>query len=342
MGRLQALLNEREGTRYYGGALFYMLIGYAGGFAGLFSDRLAINVLAMLLLAHSMTIAAYLVHECGHNLIFRKIQHNTTLGRILIWFCGASYGTYEDIRYKHFRHHIDNDDVVWFDYERFFKEHPLTLKLTRLLEWFYIPAHDLIMHFIMIFTSFIIPQRRDQRSRNVTVILLRASVFVVLLTGFPKVAIFYAIAYMLMMTVLRFMDSLQHDYAYRLNLYTDEESPHKGDLAWEQLHTFSEVISSSWFLPNWLVLNFGFHNAHHSNMSVPWYRLPALHRELTGNDADSVIPLPSQLRLFHRNRVLRVYSEQPPEYPYGADYLQAARAGEGPIGGNAASFITSF
>jgi hypothetical protein len=55
-----------------------------------------------------------------------------------------------------------------------------------------------------------------------------------------------------------------------------------------------------------------------------------------------VIPFRSQLRLYHRNRVLRVCNPQPAEYPKGADYLRLARAGEGQIGGNAASFLTSF
>ncbi len=88
------------------------------------------------------------------------------------WLCGAAYGTYEDMRYKHFRHHVDNDDVVWFDYDAFFERHPRVTQVIRVLEWFYIPAHDLIMHAIMVFTSFIIPQRREQRLRNVTVIVL--------------------------------------------------------------------------------------------------------------------------------------------------------------------------
>ncbi len=341
MVRLQALMNEREGWRYYGGALLYVLIGYAGGLAGLFDDRLTINLLAMLFLAHAMTIAAYLVHECGHNLIFRKMQHNTVLGRILIWLCGASYGTYEDIRYKHFRHHIDNDDVVWFDYERFFDEHPLILKATRVLEWFYVPAHDLIMHFIMVFASFIIPQRRNQRGRNLAVILIRGGVFVALVIAFPKVAILYAIAYMLMMTMLRFMDSIQHDYSYSLTLFDSGKPPRKGDTRWEQEHTFSNPQSFRTEFLNWLTLNFGFHNAHHADMTVPWYRLPAKHRELFGDNPENVVPLSSQLKIFHKQRVRRIVGNHDENTPSGRDYLIAARKAE-VYGGNAASFLTSF
>lgn len=337
-----AVLKEPAGLRWYGAAVSYVVAGYVLGFAGLFSSAWWVNALATLLLAHAMIIAAYLIHECGHNLVFRRQRDNTRLGRIMSWFCGAAYGTYEDMRYKHFRHHVDNDDVVWFEYEEWFAGHPLILRATRALEWLYIPAHDLIMHFIMAFTSFIIPQRRDQRIRNVVVLLIRGGLFATLVFFFPKVALLYAIAYVLMMHVLRFMDAHQHDYPYHPTLFDYEPPPHKGDYAWEQAHTFSVPLSLRFEKLNWLTLNFGYHNAHHADMNLPWYRLPVLHHELTGGDPEKVIPFGSQLRLYHRNRVRRVCSPQPADYPKGAEYLRVARTGEGPIGGNAASFLTSF
>ena len=337
-----AILKEPQGLVYYGLAIAYAVTGYILGFAGLFHASWGINIAATLLLTHAMVIAAYLIHECGHNLVFRRSTHNARLGRLMSWLCGAAYGTYEDIRYKHFRHHVDNDDVVWFEYDEWFERHPVALRLTRALEWLYIPAHDLIMHFIMVFTSFVIPERRDQRARNLTVIAIRGGLFVVLLVLYPKAAILYAIAYLLMMHVLRFMDALQHDYPYNPTLFNYLQPPHKGDAAWEQEHTFSNPHSLRFEKLNWLTLNFGFHNAHHADMNVPWYRLPTLHRELMGDDPERVVPFRSQLKLYHRNRVKRVYSPQPEGYPKGAAYLAAARAGSGPIGGNAASFLTSF
>jgi len=335
-------LKEPAGLHYNGIAVAYAVAGYIAGLTGLFHAAWPVNLLATLLLAHAMTIAAYLIHDCGHNLVFRRHGDNARLGRFLSWLCGASYGTYEDMRYKHFRHHVDNDDVVWFEYEEFFAAHPIILRITRILEWFYIPAHDLIMHFIMMFTSFIIPERRNQRVRNVIVIVIRGGVFLTVAVVWPKVAILYAIAYMLMMHILRFMDALQHDYPYHPTLFNYEEPPHKGDSAWEQEHTFSVPLSLRYPRLNWLTLNFGYHNAHHADMNVPWYRLPALHQQLTGGDPERVIPLASQLRLYHRNRVKRVSMPQSENYPKGADYLRTARSGRGDIGGNAASFLTSF
>lgn len=342
MSVLTARFTEPAGLAWHGTAIVYALLAYAAGLAGLFAASLPVNVLATLLLAHAMVIAAYLVHECSHNTVFRDARHNAALGRLMSWICGACYGTYEDIRYKHFRHHVDNDDVVWFDYDAFFGRHPRLTRLVRALEWLYVPAHELLMHAVMAVASFVIPERRRQRRRNLLVIVVRGGLFLLLAIIEPKAALLYVLAYLVMLHVLRFMDMLQHDYPYSTTLYERSPAPHRGDRDWEQAHTFSNPLSVRYDWPNWLVLNFGFHNAHHSNMHTPWYRLPGLHRALTRGETSRVIPLASQLRLYHDNRVRRVHNPQPADYPQGAEYLRAARAGEGPIGGNAASFLTSF
>ena len=331
-----------KGLRLHGLAVGYAVAAYAAGFSGLWSNSWVVNAIAVLLLAHGMVIAAYMIHECAHNTVFRNNKHNARLGSALSWICGAAYGTYEDIRYKHFRHHVDNDDVVWFDYETFFRKYPIVYRVTRFLEFFYIPAHDLIMHFIMIFSSFIIPQRRVQRIRNVSVILVRGGIFLTLLFFFPTVAALYALAYMIMITVLRFMDAIQHDYDYHLNLFTNERSDKKGDLQWEQEHTFSNVLSFKREWPNWFVLNFGYHNAHHAKPTTPWYDLPKVHRKLFGDNPENVIPLWPQLKQFHRYRHYRIFHDAVglPDVE-GREFLRAAQRGQ-VTGGNAASFLTAF
>lgn len=341
-----AILKQPEGLWYHGGAVIYTFSVYLAGLWGLvFSTTIPGRVLAVLAVAHGMIIAAYLVHECGHNTIFKKIQHNARLGRFMSWICGASYGTFEDIRYKHFRHHADNDDVVWFDYEKFFHEHPRTLRITRILEFFYIPAHCMLMHVIMVFTSFVIPERRSQRARNMTVIAIRGGVFVAALIYVPLAAALYVIAYILLIHVLRFMDSLQHDYEYHTNLFTGERSGRRGDYEWEQEHTFSVPLSSRWPVVNLLTLNFGYHNAHHARPNQPWYRLPHIHQELYGDDPERVIPFLVQLKICHQGRVERILKWDDTisdvATPRGAEFLVAARAGK-VTGGNAASFLTSF
>ena len=338
----KSLIKDPIGLRWYGAAVLYVVGLYVLGFAGLFASSWVVNAVGTLALAHAMVIAAYLIHECGHNLVFSKARHNAWLGEVMSWLCGASYGTYEDMRYKHFRHHVDNDDVVWFEYDTFFRQHPLVTRTTRALEWLYVPAHDLIMHGIMMLTSFVIPQRRKQRLRNVVVIAVRGGLFVLLLVFAPKVAALYVLAYLIMMHVLRFMDSVQHDYGYNPTLFEYAKPPHRGDSAWEQAHTFSNPVSLRYPWLNLLVLNFGYHNAHHANMNLPFFRLPALHREMTGDDPARVVPFAAQLKLYHRNRVRRVYNPQPDDYPQGPAYLAAAQSGNASVGGNAASFLTSF
>ncbi len=336
------VFHEPAGLRYHGGAVVYACLAWSAGFAGLLHANPALNVVATLLLAHGMLIAAYLVHECAHNTVFRRQRLNARLGTLLTWICGASYGTFEDIRYKHFRHHVDNDDVAAFDYDGWFERHPVLTRVIRALEYAYVPAQELLMHAVMALTSFVIPVRRGQRGRNLGVLAVRGGAFIMLLVWAPKAALLYALAYLLMLHVLRFMDLLQHDYPYSLTLFSAPRAPHRGDARWEQEHTFSNPLSLRWPAVNWLVLNFGYHNAHHHDMNLPWYRLPAMHRELTGNDPARVIPLRAQVRLYHVNRVRRVHSSEAPDYPKGIDYLETARTGGGPVGGNAASFLTAF
>jgi fatty acid desaturase len=338
-------LHEPEGFLYHGGAVLYALLAYGLGFWGLFAAEWWVNALSVLILAHGMIIAAYLIHECGHNTIFKRNEHNARLGRFLNWMTGSCYGTFEDIRYKHFRHHMDNDDAVWWEYEKFFEKHPVIYRLTRWLEWLYIPAHELIMHTITVFTSFVIPQRRDQRLRNVTVILIRGSLFFALLWFFPKVALGYAVAYLVLLHVLRLMDSTHHDYGPNPTLFEENPPSRFGGRATEQEHTFSSPISLRFEKLNWLVLNFGFHNAHHARPTVPWYRLPAYDAEKFGSDPERFIPFSSQVKMYHRFRVYRVMHEGGPlddqQSAMGADYLQACKEVRN-YGGNAVSFLTSF
>jgi fatty acid desaturase len=104
--------------------------------------------------------------------------------------------------------------------------------------------------------------------------------------------------------------------------------------AYEQDNTYSNLVSTRHPWLNLLVLNFGFHNAHHHRASVPWYRLPALHRHLYGEHSRSVMPLPELLSSWHRNRVRRVCADD-----YGG-------VGDGPgradsfIGAHGVSFLT--
>ena len=345
MKSIVKIFHEPQGLYFHGAALLYGVAGYVAGLFGLFSESPWINAGATILLGHAMTICAYMIHECGHNTVFRSNEANARLGRFLNWICGTAYGTFEDIRYKHFRHHMDNDDAVWFMCDEFFERHPKLVQWIRFLEWFYIPAHDMVMHFITVFGAFIIPHRKDQRLRNAVVIIVRGGLFLAVLFTYPKAAVLYLAAYMIMMHILRFKDGLQHDYDGNPTLFEEDPPSRFGGRATEQAHTFSnpECLRYDW--PNYVTLCFGFHNAHHKRPTVPWYRLPAYHREQFGTDPEIVIPLASQLSMYHRYRVERVTHSGGEldglPTPWEQEYLERARAGR-MYGGNAVSFLNSF
>lgn len=334
-----SLFKDKTGLIYHSLALAYTVAAYFTGFAGLFSNHWLINIVSMLLLAHGMIISGYILHECAHNTIFKRNEHNARLGRLLMWLNGSCYGTYEDVRFKHFRHHVDNGDLCWFDYQQWFKHHPMILKLVLVLEWLYIPAQEVVMHTLLVFGSFIIPQRKSQRLHNVSAIVIRGGLYGSLLWFYPRAALLYTVAYLLMLIVLRFMDNLQHDYAGTYTLFDKTPLPHKGDRQYEQAHTFSNPLSLKHQWPNLLVLNFGFHNAHHARPTTPWYQLPALHRELFGERTDNTIPFLAQLKCYSRYRVSRVMSYE--QEGNGAEYMQQARQGQA-TGINAVSFLTPF
>jgi len=240
---------------------------------------------------------------------------------------------------------MDNDDAVWFVHEAFLARNPRLAQGVKALEWFYIPAHDLIMHFITMFTAFIIPQRRGQAGRNLLVLLVRGGVFFTVLYFEPKAAVLYMVAYLLMMHVLRFKDGVQHDYDGNPTLFVENPPSRFGGRATEQAHTFSnpECLRYDW--PNYFTLCFGFHNAHHQRPTVPWYRLPAYHREQFGTDPAFVIPFRTQLKMYHRYRVQRVTHSGGDldglPTAWEGEYLQRAREGR-IYGGNAVSFLNSF
>ncbi|NNL95850.1 MAG: fatty acid desaturase [Xanthomonadales bacterium] len=336
--------HEPAGLLYHGAAVLYSVAGYALGWLGLFHPAWWVNVLAVLVLGHAMTIAAYLVHECGHNTIFRSNRANAALGRLLGWITGSCYSTFEDTRYAHFRHHVDNDDVVWFMYSDFFDRYPRLVRLIEVLEWAFIPAHEFLMHGLGMISAFVIPQRSGQRIRQAVVIALRVGLFLLILVLAPLAALGYVIAYMLMMHALRFMDAQQHDYDSYPSLYDDLPSRFGGRET-ELAHTFSNPLSWKHEWINWLTLNFGWHSAHHVRPTVPWYRLRDYYLENVSDDPGSVIPFRAQWHMYWRHRVYRVTHSGGPyddiQHVTGEAFLAAGRGGK-LYGGNAASFLTPF
>ncbi len=302
----------------------YMFSAYIFGFAAILTDALWLNVLGVLFLAHSMVIAAYFIHECAHESLFKKSRHNQLFGELLLWLSGASYSDYKAIQHKHVRHHMDRADIVSFDFRTRLQQYPKILKLINTLEWFYIPALEIMMHGLVLVLPFIKKSRKKLRSRIITVLILRIAFFAVLASISLKILLLYPVAYMLFLTVMRFMDVHQHTY----DLYETLDQPsgdevEQYDGAFEKRNTFSNVLSLKYPWLNLFVLNFSYHNVHHDKQMQPWYRLPVLHKKLYGNDETQVLSFVNLLKSYHRYRVQRVINsdESDTDVHEGKDFI---------------------
>ena len=319
-------------------ALAYALGGYAGGIAAMASGLWALWVPGVLLTAHAMVIAAYMIHECAHNSVFRDSRHNAFAGNVLCWITAACYGTYDEVREKHLRHHVDRADVVFLDYRDILRRHPLLRRIIVASEWCYVPATDLMMHALVLILPFTQAHYAANRGRVVMCLALRGSLFLALAWYAWPAALGYAIAYMLLLIVLRTMDMHQHTYEVFVTLGSGRTGPPKTfDRAYEQRNTFSNALGSSRLL-NLLVLNFGFHNAHHERPAEPWYRLPALNRQLFGGDGGRFIPFRNVLKGYHRYRASRVMNEDHGDIDVG----HGPDKGLGFIGVYGVSFLTAL
>lgn len=316
--------------------------GYTLGLYLLTREAPAANAAGVLLLGHAMIIAAYLVHECAHNTLFDSNADNARLGKVLMWLCGASYCTYEDIRHKHFRHHVDRADVVAFDYRPLLARRPQLVRVLHALEWLYIPAFDLLMHLLVIVLPFTLAQRRARRGHVLRVLAARVLFFAVLAWYAPRVLLLYPLAYGLMLHVLRFMDAFQHTYEVDDSLDRPRPAAPRFDAAYEHRNTFTNLHSTRHPWLNLLTLNFGYHNAHHDRPNQPWHRLPALQRELYGNGDDPTgqgLPFANQLRAYHRHRVHRLLNTDDAD----AGIAQQPWTGRGRdfVGVDGVSFLTT-
>ncbi len=305
----------------------YMFSAYCFGFAAILADTFWLNALGVLFLAHSMVIAAYFIHECAHDSLFKKNRYNEMFGELLLWMSGSSYSDYKAIRHKHIRHHMDRADIVSFDFRTRLQKYPKTLKVIETLEWFYIPALEIMMHALVIILPFVKTNRKHLRSRIVTVLILRFGFFAYLASISLKVLMLYPIAYMVFLTVLRFMDAHQHTYDLHETLDQKRGSEVKQyDNVFEKHNTYSNIISLKYPWLNLLVLNFSFHNVHHDQQMKPWYRLPKLHSELYGDDETKVLSFMQLLRSYHRYRVARLINSDATDMDVhkGRDFIGVA------------------
>ncbi|QCU91112.1 fatty acid desaturase [Thiomicrorhabdus sediminis] len=300
------------------------------------TDNPWLALLAVPLLAHAMVIAAYMVHEAAHMAVFKDKKHNRWFAECMLWICGMNYSSFDDIAHKHNRHHSDRADIVSFDFRPKLANHPKFLRLLQILEWFYIPALELMMHALVVILPFIKPDRKQRRTRVIVVSLVRVSLFSYLIYLSLAVLWVYPLAYLLFLTVMRFMDVHQHTYELYETL-DQKRGPEARlrDRAFESHNTYSNLLSVSYPWLNLLVLNFCYHNVHHDKQLEPWYRLPKLHQQLYGDNTEQLLTFRHLVKSFHKYRIPRMLNADPIDLNVKKD------EGESFIGVDGVSFLTA-
>lgn len=318
-------------------AMTYVLCGYVIGMWLMATGSFAVALAGAMWFAHALIIAAYFFHEFAHGTIFSSLAANSRGGVLMTWLTGSCYARYEHLRRKHLRHHVDRADVISLDTKALLNSAPVWLRrLVLFLEWCYVPAVELLMHFYVIALPFMRAERRGDRGRVLIILMVRGAAFTALGYFSPQALLLYALAYLLMVTVLRFADAFQHTYDAYAILESDKVPADKlRDKAYENANTYSNLASLRWPWLNLLLLNFPYHNAHHEQPIVPWYSLPALHQTLYGDGCQQIIPMSRLLNPFHRHRVKRVLSED-----YGV-VDSANHKADGFVGAVSVSFLTA-
>lgn len=338
------LFRYRDGVWPNVAALCATLLGYPASIALLIAHGWAPKAAGFVLLCLALTWSAYFIHEFAHQTVFRTADANRRWGTLMTWINGSCYASFDALRRKHMRHHVERADVVSFDLQGFLRGLPAPLRrLVLALEWLYVPAVEFIMRGYVISQPFIsqpimAPGQGKARLRMLAILALRTAGFALLGWVSLPALLLYALAYLVFVTVLRFADCFQHTYeAYPTSDDTPLPLEMRKDKAYEQQNTYSNVVGLENPLLNMVWLNFGYHNAHHDKPAVPWHRLPALHRTLYAGGCAQVIPMRQLLKSFHANRVRRVLA---PDYGTVLGPGEAGRA-DAFLGAVGVSFLTA-
>jgi fatty acid desaturase len=288
-------------------AFLYTGVSYFGGLSLILFPNWGLNALGVLFLTHGLVLSAYLCHELMHGTIFESIKANTRLGKVLVWLSGACYTPFSDLARLHIAHHINRVDFCRFDLVAYLNTLPVWQRRSLLaLEWCYFPALAFLSRWRANFAPFWVPERANERLSIVLIFLVRLSLFGLLAIVSLKAVVLYFLAYIGMITVLRFMDAFQHTYEV---VSLDAPLPDR-DRAHEQANTFTNLLSPRFAWLNLLLLNFGYHNAHHEVMKCPWHSLPALEQDLFAQNNPQQMGLLTLLVNYHKYRLTRIFEGQ--------------------------------
>ena len=288
-------------------AFIYILGSYVGGIALLLLSNGFLNAPGVVLLTHSMVLSAYMTHEFMHGTIFTDRKWNTVGGSIMLWLNGGCYGRFRDLAQEHIAHHINRVDFSAFNLPTFINSLPSPIRSVVLaLEWLYFPAISFIIQWRGITAPFWQSQRQDERLRVTLIVIVRGVLFSLLGLASVEALALYFLSFTGMILVLRLLDAFQHTY----EVFPIGTPLPKRDRTYEHANTFTTLISQRYWWLNLLLLNFGYHNAHHEIMKCPWHSLHELDREFSQKEKIHILTLPQLIGNYHRFRVERIFSGQ--------------------------------
>ncbi|MDX2215566.1 MAG: fatty acid desaturase [Oculatellaceae cyanobacterium bins.114] len=289
------------------GAIAYTFTLYALGVLLITVQPWQWNIVGVILLVHALLLSATFTHEFIHGNIFKDRQLNAFWGQAMTHLNGGCYATWDALVEHHFNHHLHHADFVGFDFLKYFNMmNPWLRSIYVVLEWLYFPIFEFELRWRVILAPWLEADKRSLQGRAIALMLYRMTAFAVLAWISWKALLLYCVAYISFVNVMRFADAFHHTYDYAI---VGQEFP-KRDRLYEQEHTFSNLVSVKYPWLNLLFLNFGYHNAHHHNMSCPWHELPELHQKLYSDQGGGLLPLPQLVSNYHRFRLYRLFSGQ--------------------------------
>jgi fatty acid desaturase len=297
-------------------AIAYVFTLYALGIALILLQSWQLNILGVAAIVHSLAISTALTHEFIHGNIFKSHDLNAWWGRMMTHFNGACYAPWDNLVEHHFNHHLHHVDIIRFDVAKYFDRDlsPWLRGIYVALEWLYFPLLEFEMRWRIIFDPFLDVRKQSLLGRTISLMLVRGSAFGLLAWISGKALILYFLAYICFVNLMRFVDAFHHTYTYTISGENFPEfvrkASQKENRLYEQNNTFSNLVSVKYPWLNLLFLNFGYHNAHHHNMSCPWHELPALHAKLYSDTDRGLLPLPQLIGNYHRFRIQRLCSGQ--------------------------------
>jgi fatty acid desaturase len=288
-------------------ALLYVVLGYAAGVALLCLSSLWLNGLGILLTAHALICSAYVAHDCMHGTVAKGRRLNALFGNAMLWINGGCYYGFDQLTLQHIAHHVQRVDSFTFNIVAEITQLPRLIRQGILvMEWCYFPVVSFWARWRSLKETLKNSAPPRQRCFAVAFLIVRGTLFINLGLFSFKALLLYCLSYLCMITALRWMDAFQHTYeAFPVGIRLP-----KRDQYYEQANTFSNLLSQKYVGLNLLLLNFGYHNAHHTVMTCPWYQLPDLDRALPQQDKSHYIPLLQQLSLYHCFRITRFLEGQ--------------------------------